>query len=107
MEVQKKHDRLMLTEEIILLMKSLEDNNEYRNRLETLREYSCKGWAALLCNCASRYLNIIRNIGYETSARAQLEMSRDKLQDEFNMLEPREEGEIRKLENEKIKELEN
>ena len=107
MEVQKKHDRLMLTEEIILLMKSLEDNNEYRNRLETLREYSCKGWAALLCNCASRYLNIIRNIGYETSARAQLEMSRDMQQDEFNMLEPREEGEIRKLENEKIKELEN
>jgi hypothetical protein len=100
MEVQKKHDRLMLTEEIILLMKSLEDNNEYRNRLETLREYSCKGWAALLCNCASRYLNIIRNIGYETSARAQLEMSRDMQQDEFNMLEPREE-------NEKIKELEN
>ena len=99
MEVQKKHDRLMLTEEIILLMKSLEDNNEYRNRLETLREYSCKGWAALLCNCASRYLNIIRNIGYETSARAQLEMSRDMQQDEFNMLEPREEGEIRKVEN--------
>ena len=89
MEVQKKHDRLMLTEEIILLMKSLEDNNEYRNRLETLREYSSKGWAALLCNCASRYLNIIRNIGYETSARAQLEMSRDMQQDEFNMLEPR------------------
>ena len=85
------HDELALTEELIMMMKELEDDAEFRNRLEFLKDYASKGWAALLCQMASHYLNIIRNIGHETSARAQLEMVRDKLQNEFEQLEPREE----------------
>ena len=98
MKVQELHDELALTEELIMMMKELEDDAEFRNRLEFLKDYASKGWAALLCQMASHYLNIIRNIGHETSARAQLEMVRDKLQNEFNQMEPREEND--KLQNE-------
>ena len=89
MKVQELHDELALTEELIMMMKELEDDAEFRNRLEFLKDYASKGWAALLCQMASHYLNIIRNIGHETSARAQLEMVRDKLQNEFEQLEPK------------------
>ena len=91
MKVQELHDELALTEELIMMMKELEDDAEFRNRLEVLKDYASKGWAALLCQMASHYLNIIRNIGHETSARAQLEMVRDKLQNEFEQLEPKKE----------------
>ena len=93
MKVQELHDELALTEELILFLKNMEDENEFRSTLEFLKDYASKGWAALLCQMASHYLNIIRNIGHETSARAQLEMVRDKLQNEFNQMEPREENE--------------
>ena len=91
MKVQELHDELALTEELIMMMKELEDDAEFRNRLEFLKDYASKGWATLLSSIAIHYLNIIRNIGHETSARAQLEMVRDKLQNEFEQLEPREE----------------
>ena len=91
MKVQELHDELALTEELIMMMKELEDDAEFRNRLEFLKDYASKGWATLLCQMASHYLNIIRNIGHETSARAQLEMVRDKLQNEFEQLEPKNE----------------
>ena len=91
MKVQELHDELALTEELIMMMKELEDDAEFRNRLEFLKDYASKGWAALLCQMASHYLNIIRNIGRETSARAQLDMVREKLQNEFNQMEPKNE----------------
>ena len=74
MKVQELHDEIMKTEELILFLKNMEDEN------------------TLLSSIAIHYLNIIRNIGHETSARAQLEMVRDKLQNEFEQLEPREEN---------------
>ena len=76
MKVQELHDEIMKT-------------NEFRSTLEMLKDYASKGWATLLSSIAIHYLNIIRDIGHETSARAQLEMVRDKLQNEFEQLEPK------------------
>ena len=93
MKVQELHDEIMKTEELILFLKNMEDENEFRSTQEMLKDYASKGWATLLSSIAIHYLNIIRNIGHETSARAQLEMVRDKLQNEFEQLEPRGENE--------------
>ena len=83
MKVQELHDEIMKTEELILFLKNMEDENEFRSTLEMLKDYASKGWATLLSSIAIHYLNIIRNIGHETRDKAKLKMVRNKLKNEF------------------------
>ena len=82
------HDDICETEELIVTLKELEDEQEVAARFLTINDHRCAEHLHSLATLAGNYLHIICKIVRDTSVIAQLQMVLEELKNRFENLEP-------------------